>query len=80
MRKLLLVLLLVCSAAFAQVNEEMSSNDYGQLFIRIHNTTGSYMSCYYKDEVNYITFFLRPYSISNWQPVYGYYEWKCNGK
>lgn len=77
MKKLFLVLLLLSSIAFAQVNEETSTNDYGQLFIRIHNTTDRYMSCYYKDNINYITFVINPYSITDWQPVYGYYEWRC---
>jgi len=77
MKKLLLILLLMWSSAIAQVNEEVSSNDYGQYFIRIHNTTGSFMSCYYKDEENYITFVIQPYSITEWQPIYGSYEWRC---
>ena len=78
MKKLLLVLLLICSSAFAQINQEISINNVGQSFIRIHNTTEYYVSCYYRDEVNYTTFSLAPYSMSGWQPVYGSYEWECN--
>ena len=77
MKRLMLVLLLLCSAAFAQVNEEIATNN-GQMFIRIHNTTEYYYSCYYRDEVNYLTFSLPPYTTSGWQPIYGYYEWQCN--
>ena len=78
MKKLMLVLLLLCSAAFAQtVSEEVAYNN-GQMFIRIHNTTQTYYSCYYIYEVNYLTFSLAPRTTSGWQPVYGYYEWQCN--
>jgi hypothetical protein len=78
MKKFLLVLLLLLySSASAQVMEELSTNDIGQAFIRIHNVTPSYYSCYYRDEVNYVTFVLAPNTVSGWQPVYGYYEWQC---
>jgi len=78
MKKLLLILLLLWSTTLAQMNEEISVNDVGQMFIRIHNSTPDYFSCYYKDEVNYVTFVLAPFTVSGWQPVYGYYEWKCS--
>ena len=53
MKKFLLVFLLLCSSAFAQViGEEHTRNNQGQPFMRIYNTTEAYLSCYYKDEVN----------------------------
>ena len=78
MKKLLLVLLLLCSSAFAQMQEEVTRNNQGQMFIRIHNTSSQYYSCYYEDDINYVTFVLAPYSVSGWQPVYGFYVWECS--
>ena len=77
MRSLLFALLLVCSTAVAQVVQQQAVNDQGQSFFRLHNNTSNYISCYYRDTYNYITFTVAPRAISLWYPVYGYYEWEC---
>ena len=80
MKTLLLALLLISSASFAQVVAiipETALNDTGAPFLRLHNNTFSYVSCYYKDEYNFFTFVLAPQTASLWYPVYGYYEWRC---
>lgn len=77
MRSLLLALLLVCSVAFAQIVPQQADNDMGQSFFRLHNTSSYYISCYYRDTYNYITFTVAPQSTSLWYPVYGFYIWEC---
>jgi len=77
MRSLFLALLLVCSVAVAQIVPQQASNDQGQSFLRIHNNTPYYISCYYRDSYNYITFTISPNTTSLWYPVYGYYIWEC---
>ncbi len=78
MRSLLLVLLLVCSAAFAQqIVPQQADNNQGQSFFRLHNNTPYYISCYYRDTYNYITFTIGPNNTSLWYPVYGFYVWEC---
>jgi len=77
MRKLLLVLLLVCSSAFAQLIPQEATNNQGQPFLRLNNNTGYYLSCYIKDNYNYFTFTISPYTSSLWYPVYGVYVWEC---
>ena len=78
MKKILLTiaLLLISTAAFA-VYEETAYNDNGYLFIRLINNTNSWASCYYRDDYNYYTFSIAPQTITQWQPVYGYYQWEC---
>ncbi len=77
MRSLLLALLLVCTAAVAQIVPQQAQNNEGQSFFRLHNNTSAYTSCYYRDTYNYVTFTITPFSTSLWYPVYGYYEWGC---
>lgn len=77
MKKLLLVLLLVCSSAFAQVVPQSATNNQGQPFLRLNNTTEYYLSCYIRDNYNYFTFRISPYTMSVWYPVYGQYVWEC---
>ena len=74
----LTLLLLVSTVAYAQVNEQLTSNDVGQPFIRlINNSTSYYASCYYRDAYNYITFNIAPNTYTAWQPIYGAYVWEC---
>ena len=73
----LALLLLISSAVFAQVVQETAMNNAGQPFIRLHNNTPSWASCYYRDTYNYFTFVIAPQTYSMWYPVYGYYEWQC---
>ena len=79
MRSLLLALVLVCSTALAQIQiiPQQADNDQGQSFFRLHNNTSYYISCYYRDSYNYITFTIAPRSISLWYPIYGFYIWEC---
>ena len=77
MRSLLLALLLVCSTALAQIIPQQAENNQGQSFFRIQNHTSYYISCYYRDSYNYITFTIAPNTVSLWYPVYGYYIWEC---
>jgi len=77
MRSLLLALLLVCSVAVAQIVPEQANNNQGQAFFRLHNNSSYFVSCYYKDMYNYITFTIAPNSASLWYPVYGVYVWEC---
>ena len=77
MRNLLLTLVLVCSAASAQIIPEQANNNQGQSFFRLYNNTPYYISCYYKDNYNYITFTIAPRNTSFWYPVYGFYIWEC---
>ena len=77
MRSLLLALLLVCSVAVAQIVPQQADNDQGNSFFRLHNNTPYYISCYYRDSYNFITFSIAPRSTSLWYPVYGFYIWEC---
>ena len=77
MRSLLLALLLVCTAAVAQVQQQQAQNNQGQSFLRLHNNSSYWTNCYYRDQFNYVTFNIAPYSTSLWYPVYGQYEWRC---
>ena len=78
MKKLLLVcLLLISTAANAQVVEQRANNNNGQPFLRLINQSPSWVACYYKDAYNYLTFSIAPNSVTNWQPIYGAYFWEC---
>ena len=82
---LLLTLLLFSPLAVTQtqdpncntVCEQLARNDYGNLFIRVANYLPRYVSCYYRDDYNYLTFNVAPQSVTLWQPVYGTYVWEC---
>ena len=80
MRNLLLTLLLISAASFAQIDPivaQTATNDAGMPFLRLHNNTLIYTSCYLRDEYNFFTFVIPPQTVSLWYPVYGYYEWQC---
>ncbi len=77
MKNLLLTLLLISTAAFAQITPQTATNDQGAPFLRLFNNTSVYTSCYLRDEYNYFTFVIAPQTFSLWYPVYGYYEWQC---
>ena len=83
MKKLLLVFLLLFSiTAIAQtqsqaVQQQIANNNMGQTFIRLHNTSNLWVGCYYQDAYNYFTFSIAPNSVTNWNPVYGRFEWQC---
>ena len=79
MKSFILALLLVCSTVFAQVlvQPEQANNNRGQSFFRLHNNSSFYVSCYYRDNYNFMTFSIAPGSVSMWYPVYGVYVWEC---
>lgn len=78
MKQLLLVLLLLISAAVkGAVFEEYAYNADNMVFIRLLNTDVYPVSCYYRDQYNFITFIVGPRSYSMWYPVYGSYVWQC---
>jgi hypothetical protein len=78
MRAILLTLLLLFSStASAAVVEQVTRNNSGQPVIRILNQTPYYMNCYYRDQYNYYTFTLAPWTSSMWFMIYGQYQWQC---
>lgn len=78
MRKILFILLITFSTmAYSQVIEQRNQTNHGKLVIRLYNSTPFYMSCYYKDSYNYVTFTLGPRAYSMWYPVHGGYRWEC---
>ena len=81
MRALLLTIFLalapVTVAQQQGVQEEVAQATTGQYFIRLHNTVGRWVSCYYSDDYNFFTFTIAPYTTTVWSPIYGSYVWEC---
>ena len=72
-------LLVMSVTAFAQqtVFEETAYNNQNQMFIRLANYSPNWVACYYRDAYNYYTFSIAPQTVTQWQPVYGAYQWEC---
>ena len=79
MKKVLILtfLLLISFPASSQVTSQDVITHTGQTVFRVLNNTGYYLSCYYRDQYNYVAFQLPPYTTSMWYPVYGVYHWEC---
>jgi hypothetical protein len=81
-KKLLIVLAtitltLFSSNANAQVTPEEGMNNAGQTFFRLHNNTPVWLNCYYRDQYNYFTFVVQPWSTSQWYRTFGVFIWEC---
>lgn len=74
---ILALLLLIAFPAVAQVSPEIRTSNTGQPIFRVHNNTPYYLSCYYRDQYNYVPFRIAPYSVSMWYPIYSTPEWRC---
>lgn len=78
MKKLIAIcLLLVSSVVAAEIIPEQAVSQNGIPLFRLYNNTPYWTSCYYRDQYNYFTFSIAPYSYSMWYPSYGYFEWEC---
>jgi len=78
MKKLIAVcLLLMSSFAMADIIPEQTVSQSGVPLFRLFNDTDYHVACYYRDNLNYFTFTIAPYSYSMWYPSYGYFEWEC---
>lgn len=78
MKSVLLTLLILFSPVVsAQVMSDTTLNNNGQTLFRVMNRTPVYINCLYKDDYNYFTFAVPPFSYSMWYPVYGQYIWRC---
>lgn len=74
---LFLLLMLIPSIADAQVTPQFTRAQNGMPLVRFVNTGPKWLSCYYRDQVNYYTFTLGPRQMSFWYPIYGQYSWQC---
>jgi hypothetical protein len=70
--------LLLSSAANAQIFPEQTMSTTGMPLVRIRNNTPAPISCFLRDDYNFVSFAIPPYSASYWYPVYGIFQWHCN--
>lgn len=75
---LILALTPIAVAQQPTVQEQVVQANNGVYYIRLHNYLPRWVSCYYTDEFNYFTFVIPPQTTTQWQPIYGAYEWVCN--
>lgn len=62
LKGLLLVLFVILSSGvWAQVMPQTTVGNGGQTLFRVANNTNLYLSCFYRDQYNYVTFSVPPY-------------------
>lgn len=74
----LIISLFWSTVTLSQVYENKTINNQGLTIIQIVNNGNYPVTCFYRDNINFITFILNPRTVSQWIPVYGYYQWGCN--
>lgn len=80
-KTLLFALLLVfsVSAQSQPYGPQTALSPSGFPVVRFYNQTPYIYACWYRDQMNFFVFTLYPNGVTNWQIMYGNFQWSCQG-